>query len=136
MISLDSPEHPGSEFNTLQTQDVCIPEKPPLKRFKHLPLVCDLLDKESNTDVVIQSKEDEEFERYMKNIHSDVEMSLELLDYWISKSKIYPLLCPVVCDILSIPTSTARVILFCFTFVLFVVLFCFIGKLPKEKEIV
>uniref|UniRef100_A0A1X7VJB0 HAT C-terminal dimerisation domain-containing protein n=1 Tax=Amphimedon queenslandica TaxID=400682 RepID=A0A1X7VJB0_AMPQE len=101
----------GNEFNTPQTQDLQeSEEKPPPKRFKHLSLVCKLLDEEESiTEVVTPSlsKEEEEIKKYIGSALRDEEKELDPLDFWIRVKETYPLLYPVACDIMSTPASTA-----------------------------
>ena len=85
-------------------------EEPPLKRFKHLDRVSELLQKkeaEENEEGPSQmTKEEEEIERYRP---TNDEMTLHPIVYWVNASHIYPHLSPVACDILSVPASSAPV---------------------------
>ena len=88
-------------------------EEPPLKRFKHLDRVGELLQKkevEENEEGPPQmTKEEEEIERYSKCRPTNDEMTLDPIVYWVNASHIYPHLSPVACDILSVPASSAPV---------------------------
>lgn len=86
---------------------------PPLKRFKHLNRVSDYLrnkNEERSTNTPLTSAE-EEIELYMslKVKHTDEEMELDPLDYWIKAANKFPKLSPVACDIMCTPASSAPV---------------------------
>ena len=73
-------ESDGSS-QSIQSQDE---NQPPPKRFKHLSLVCDLFDQEGSTtsEVLEQSKEDEETEKYLEskpNLEEIKVLELELI---------------------------------------------------------
>lgn len=84
---------------------------PPFKRFKHLSRVCDLLAQQevSQEEVTQLSKEEEEINRYIGSKHSNDEMKIDPLQFWIDASKSYPLISGIACDILCTPASTAPV---------------------------
>lgn len=84
---------------------------PPLKCFKHLNRVSDLLAQQEvvEEETIQLSKEEEEIERYFNSKHSEDEMKIDPLQFWIHASKSYPLISGTVCDILCTPASTAPV---------------------------
>lgn len=88
-------------------------DEPPLKRFKHLDRVSELLQKKEDEEKEVGSqqmtKEEEEIERYSKCRPTNNEMKLDPIVYWVNVSHVYPNLSPVACDILSVPASSAPV---------------------------
>jgi len=86
--------------------------EPPLKRFKHLNLVGELLkkkDEESQAGPQQISAEEEEIERYSKYRPTKDELQLDPIIYWVNAAHAFPHLSPVACDILSVPASSAPV---------------------------
>ena len=56
----------------------------------------------------ISSIENEEIVRYLESsLHVDEEV--DPVEFWIENEKIYPSLCPLACDLLTIPASSAPV---------------------------
>ena len=82
-----------------------------MKRFKHLNRVSDLLAQQEvvEEETIQLSKEEEEIERYFNSKHSEDEMKIDPLQFWIHASKSYPLISGTACDILCTPASTAPV---------------------------
>ena len=68
--------------STIQFQESEENEPPP-KRFKHLNIVCDLLEQEENksSPVAPLSNGDKKIEKYQDRRHSSEEMPLDPLDY-------------------------------------------------------
>ena len=88
-------------------------EEPPVKRFKHLDRVSELLQKKENEEKEAgprqMTKGEEEIERYSQWRPTNDEMKLDPIVHWVKVSHIYPHLSPVACDILSVPASSAPV---------------------------
>ena len=87
-------------------------EEPPLKRFKHLNCVSAFLrskeDGESSKTTSLTSVE-EEIERNMRMNHTDEDMELDPLVYWIREAAMFPKISHVACDIMCVPASSAPV---------------------------
>ena len=99
-----------TEDSTVTLNDT---EQPPVKRFKHLDRVSELLqkkeDEEKEAGPQQMTKVEEEIERYSKCRPTNDEMKLDPIVYWVNVSHAYPHLSPVACDILSVPASSAPV---------------------------
>ena len=67
-------------------ENVTASSKPglPLKRFKHLSRVCDLL---AQQEEITQLSKEEEVNRYIRSKHSNDEMKIDPLQFWIDASK-------------------------------------------------
>jgi len=88
-------------------------DKPPLKRFKHLERVSNLLDEEAeddDSDGLSQiSKEEKEIDNYINAKINKDDMKLDSLVYWLRKETDFPNLANIACDVLAIPASTTPV---------------------------
>lgn len=122
MIRSDSTESGDwhSQYNTFTSQQPPDDVPKPPKRFKHLNLVSDLLEKE-NTEEIILSKEDDEIERYLSSKPTPEQMDQDPLEYWISMRLTYPLIYPIACCLHLLQ----RLLLNVFSHV--------VEKLPKDK---
>ena len=74
-------------------------EELPVKRFKHLDRVSELLQKKEDEEKDVRpqqmTKEDEEIERYSECRPTNDEMKLDPIVYWVNVSHVYPHLSPV-----------------------------------------
>ena len=104
-------EMQGTEESTIELNEST--DEPPLKRFKHLDRVSELLRKKEDAEKEAGpqqiTKEEEEIERYSKCRPTNDEMKLDPIVYWVNVSHVYPNLSPVACDILAVPASSAPV---------------------------
>ena len=96
------PEDPEAESNLQEST-------PPSKRPKLLSRVASLIEekkKQSNNSVSI-SAEEKEVDRY--NMDSfNIELEDDPFDFW-NITKDYPIIAPIACDILCVPSSTAPI---------------------------
>jgi len=106
MQALQRPDH--TEENEMNHNESI--EEPPLKRFKHLDRASELLQKkESEVNPHQLTNEEEEVQRYSMYKPTKDEIRLDPIVFWVNTSQVYPLLSPVVCDILSVSASSAPV---------------------------
>ena len=87
-------------------------EEPPMKRYKHLDRVAELLHrKETEEEVCSQekTKEEEELDTYKKSKPDTEDVKLDPILFWVNHSVTFPLLSPVACGILCTPASSAPI---------------------------
>jgi hypothetical protein len=104
------------EGGRYELQD-CEDTEPPVKRFKHLSRVSNLLEsqrKDETSQTTSQgdlTAEELEIQNYTKYRPSKEDFKLDPLEYWVDtdRRKQYPKLALIACDLLATPTSTAPV---------------------------
>ena len=86
-------------------------EEPPMKCYKHLDHVAELLHrKETEEEVCSQEKtKEEELDTYKKSKPDTEDVKLDSILFWVNHSATFPLLSPVACDVLCTPASSAPI---------------------------